>query len=787
MKNFPRQRLSYKDKIKEDNKWAKEVIDALVFSTGGSVVNNKADYDEMLSNYQLFNNILNQKDFERECNPLGLEVGQFKDEIKPYNKTYNKIQVLMGEELRRAFNFRPVLVNSEGIRSKSLERDSMLRNYIYQSIQQTIQKVNELYLPELVETNTILDPSEIEKYFKTTYQEAREILASQLLNYLNKKLNIKDLRNDAFKHGLISAREFVYVGIENEEPSITVLNPLNVFYYKSGEDKYLHESLYAGHKTYLTAGQVLDLYSEFMTKEDIELVETKGFTGAFSHTPTKDMQYHHEDWEYLNEYPEFTEGSYSSANTNDWLVQTVEWRSEKKVGFLKFINEYGDIEETMVSEDFEIPDSHTKKVVTKEFGKKCTYYYWSDGTNQYVLEWKWIPEVWTGTKIGHSIYVKIGPKETQFRSSDNPYEVRLGYHGLIYSAMNATPISPMSRMKPFQYLYFIIMHKLKKLIAFDQGRIFHFDVSMVDPEMGLDKTMYYLRELNIDFFNPLQNADKPGWSQRGKVSSSTDMSQSQNIMNYINLLASIDQQISDVAGVNRQREGQITPGEAVSNAQSNVQMSSVITEIYFHSHNKLWEQILTSLLKVAQDAYKGKNLVKQYVLDDLTTAVLEMSPDELSDCDFGLFVSDSIKEEELFQNMKSLAQALIQNDKASFTDLIKMYKSSSIEDLERDITQAEEDRNKQIQSQQQAQFESQAQLQAQQQEFQFEFQAREHENKVLLAEIDSFKFQMDQDKNNNDVPDQLEVRKFEEELKIKKKKLELEEKKINKMGDKPKQ
>lgn len=78
----------------------------------------------------------------------------------------------------------------------------------------------------------------------------------------------------------------------------------------------------------------------------------------------------------------------------------------------------------------------------------------------------------------------IGPKQLQFRSIDNPYDVKLGYHGLVYSSMNSSPVSLMDRMKPFQYLYFIIMHKLKKLIAQDKGRIFHFDLSMVDPSMG---------------------------------------------------------------------------------------------------------------------------------------------------------------------------------------------------------------------------------------------------------------------------------------------------------------
>ena len=181
----------------------------------------------------------------------------------------------------------------------------------------------------------------------------------------------------------------------------------------------------------------------------------------------------------------------------------------------------------------------------------------------------------------------MGPKQYQFRHIDNPYKVKLGYHGITFSAMNANPVSLMDRMKPFQYLYFIVMHKLKKFIAQDKGRIFHFDTSMVDPKLGLEKTLYYLTNMNIDFYNPLQNAQEPGQAQRGKVTGSTEMSMADQVMNYVNILAALDDQISDVAGVNRQREGQVNPAEAVTNAQSNIAMSAVITEVYFQAHHKL--------------------------------------------------------------------------------------------------------------------------------------------------------------------------------------------------------
>lgn len=154
--------------------------------------------------------------------------------------------------------------------------------------------------------------------------------------------------------------------------------------------------------------------------------------------------------------------------------------------------------------------------------------------------------------------------------------------------MNAESISLMDRMKPFQYLYFIVAHKLKKLIATDRGKVFHFDITMVPEKLGLEKTLYYLEEMNIDFYNPLHNAETPGVHQRSKVTTATDRSNMQHILNYVQLLAALDEQISDVAGITRQREGQIARNEAVTNSQQTIMQSATITEaVYFQPHNKL--------------------------------------------------------------------------------------------------------------------------------------------------------------------------------------------------------
>jgi hypothetical protein len=786
MHNFPKQRLSYTKKSENDFKWAKEVIDAILTKSPQQtdIVNAyNTEYGRKLSNYRLYNNELDQADFHRECNPLGLDVNQFKDVIMPYNKTYNKIQVLLSDEAKRPFNFRSILTNSDGIRSKIQHRDAMFRNYIYSQLQNTLKSLETMYPPDLLEdiSGDIMPPEDVSKYMKYDYRERREILGEKILQYLQKKLDIKDVKNDGFKHGLISGEEIIYVGVNNGEPFLSPVNSLGAFYHKSGEQKWIQKSLYAGCATYMNPGEVLDAYGRYMTEEDANKIDSSSPLNVavrdFKMSGT--MKYGHQ-----NPDPMFQQmfsndhGSYGKSHAEDILVQHVEWVSQKKIGFLTFTNEFEDEETMIVSEDFIVPEEAEKIIEYKEFKRKVTYYTWASEQKVFKLTWDYIPEVWTGTKIGQDIYVMIGPKEDQFRTKDNPYEVSLGYHGLIYNAMNAAPVSLMDRMKPFQYLYFIVMHKLKKLIAQDQGKVFPFDVSMVDPKVGIEKTLYYLKDMNLDIYNPLANGDQPGQSQRGKVTSSIDMSNMQFILNYVNVLAAIDAQISEVAGVSRQREGQTAPTEAVTNAQANIQMSALITEIYFSLHSKLWEKCLTSLIQVTRTAWKGKNIVKQYVLDDSSLATLELSGDDLMDCDLGVFVTDSGREHEMFQALKGISDGLLNTNRATFSDLITLYEATSASELKAAIQASEEKFQAQQNEQAQAELQAQAEAQRSQQDFELEKQAREHEHEVLIANIESFQFQKDQDANDNGTPDQFEVQKFLMENKIKERKLSLEEAKL---------
>lgn len=239
---FPKQRFSTAKKIENDYRWCKDMLDFIILSRidGWETGNPDPDYVRKLSNYQLYNNIVNQKDFEAECNPYGLNLGDLKDEIKPYNKTYNKINVLLGEELKRPFDYRTALLDQDGIKSKLINQDLIAQDFIdglMQEVQglisshyqaqaqqqaqtaqgqgqeqdpQQAQQMEEA-LQEKIKTTVdkYLTPDNTEELQNMMYLDAREQLAYKTLEYLTKTMDLVDIKNDGFKHALLAGEEAV--------------------------------------------------------------------------------------------------------------------------------------------------------------------------------------------------------------------------------------------------------------------------------------------------------------------------------------------------------------------------------------------------------------------------------------------------------------------------------------------------------------------------------------------------------------------------------------------------
>ena len=232
--------------------------------------------------------------------------------------------------------------------------------------------------------------------------------------------------------------------------------------------------------------------------------------------------------------------------------------------------------------------------------------------------------------------------------------------------------------------------------------------------MNIDvaKWAHYLSALGVNFVNPYEDGwDIPG-REGGKASgfnqfSAADLTMANVIDQYINLLNKIESMVDSLSGVTAQREGAISSNELVGNVERSVMQSAHITEPLFWKHNMFKREVLTMLLNAAKVAWRDGNKTHlNYMLDDATRAFLQLTDDFFYE-DFDIFVSDSTKDEQILEQIRSLLQPAMQNG-ASLLEVAEIMTMNNINMIknkleEIDIRKSEEQQAMIQQEQQQEQ------------------------------------------------------------------------------------
>ena len=232
--DLPRQRVSRSQKGK---KWARTCIDELEKITYGDVnYNGRSSRVKKQVNYDLFNGKLNQGDFSYVLNPFGVEESNFPAQMQHYDIISPKIQLLMGEEIKRPFNFKVVSHDPDAISKLEEKKKEMLLEYLYSVVvspqeaaeQQAQMQQAAAADPEKAAAMQPQTPAQIEKYINYEYQDIREITAQRILEYLVREDDLQEKFNRGFKDALIAGEEIYWVGDISGNPTVRVCNPLDV-------------------------------------------------------------------------------------------------------------------------------------------------------------------------------------------------------------------------------------------------------------------------------------------------------------------------------------------------------------------------------------------------------------------------------------------------------------------------------------------------------------------------------------------------------------------------------
>ena len=746
--NFPQQKLPLS---KKDEQWKHDCVNYIIGE--GNVVSGgmqKTHFGEIQTYYDLYNSIFDENDFKRITNPFKVSDG-FPATPQDFNIIRPKVDLLIGEETKRPLNFRVVRTSQEATSELMDKEKQMLIQYMMSAITARMSPEEQQQFQEQLQCGEVMPPEEIGKYMRRDYKDVVENTAYHSLVYLREKLGLDNEFIKGWKDGLIAGEEIYYVGVLNDEPYMERVNPQYFSYDMSPDLEFIEDASWCCRKMRLPVAEVYDRYYDKLEEKDLDKLNEM-LTGR----PSNDLgekdpvdNFNHINM-HIYDNPIFDQKT--RHNINVWHCC---WKSFKKIKYVTMLDDQGQAQIEIVDEFYE-----------------------PVGT-ELAVEDDWIVEVWEGYRAGSDLYFGIQPIEYQHVSIDDPNSQKLPYCGAVYSNTNSRPRSLVSILKPLQYMYIVLWYRLELALARDKGKVVNMDITQIPKSMGITpaKWMHYLSSVGVNFINPYEE----GWNITGREGgkpatfnqlTALDLTMSNVIAEYIQLMDKIEQLAGIICGITEQRQGEISTSELVGNVERSVVQSSHITEPLFWVHNQCKRHVLNMLLNTAKGAWQQSGKKKlQYIFDNGERAFIDINPKFYFE-DMDVFVSDTSKDLENIQKLQQLIQPAMQNG-ASLLEAAEVLTNDNFNIIKQKLKDMQ-DRQDQLQQQQQ-QAEQQQAMQIQQmqneakeqqlmlQEAQMDLDRykidADNQTKIAVAEISAYRGTEDKDSNMNGIPDPMEIAK----------------------------
>lgn len=570
--------------------------------------------------------------------------------------------------------------------------------YIYSELQKIFQQKLKNNLIQVIQGK---DPTDImvqnqmedlvgdlEDSFISKYEEAAQNVIEYIMQSRNTDL-INKLRK-IFLDLLISGDTFYRVkpsasgiNIQIESPS-----PLNTFPERNPNSPYVKDCNRIVIRKWLTEAEVLNTYGKDLSKEDIEKIKDR-WTNSYSSTST-----------YIR-------------TTNGKLNPGIQSGVEIIPGYPK----EGYLNHRLI-EVYEVE--------------------WIETDSDFIMHRH------SATKIGTDIYIIDEVDKDVVRTQDNPSKCTLSVNGVFYLNENSEPYSLVKACMTLQDKYDLLCYYRDNLIATSGTTGEWIDLSLIPAKLGVNFSERIQKWLAYKKSGlGLIDTSQEGRMASGQAPINTifngfdDTIKVQSIQAIQLAIDSIEQTVSSITGVFKERLNGISQKDAVTNVQTSVNNSFIITKQYYHQMDILTEEILIDCLNTGKKVYK-KGLTGIINLGDKQQKIFTALPENFTVTDYGITVKTSSDITQEIEQMKQILPQLIQAQLLPADILFETITCKSLTSIKTRIRKAlakqKAENNQLQQAMQQVQ-----QLQQQLQESQKQIQKYEQQIQQLAKQADNFK------------------------------------------------
>lgn len=686
----PRQKLSTKEKTPE---WCKD--NALYWEhkliTGNK--NIESDRIRMKKNANLyFNNILDPLDVARIVNPHNIKDFIIPPEFKHYKIENPKIQTMKGEELKRKFEWKTYVSNRDAVSKKEEERKSQFMNFVTEKIKAESfdQKEAETELQKLQE------------YLTHDWQDIREKTADQLLHYYTQYLDLKTQYSRAWENALLYGHEIMSIDEHNLKPVVESCDPKTIFWLRSPENPYIDSSDCIIREYYIPLGQVIDYYYDYLTPEEINKLEERLEHKSIENNFTFNQFYSKDQQGFFipnSQLQDPTIGSNNNLLNNALLtshnynfngfydsygnvrVVHTRWKSMRKIGILKSLDESGNEQESFVDENYKISKA-----------------------NGETIRWIWISEAWEITRIAEDIFIKAQPRSIQYRRLDNISSCSLGYVGTSID----NPVFDL--MKEYSIKYDAYMYRTEQAMIKAIGKIGVLDLSMIPDDWTVDMWMHFATNMGWAIKDSFKEGKKG--AAMGKLAGSNNtnadvinLEQGQFIEQNMHMLQYLEAQMDALIGINKQRQGAVNATAGLQVTRDSIENSATITESYSSLHDNVKLRTLRMLLEVAKYCLRNKSESLQYVTSEFTNEIFNVDGELINEAEYDILIGNATNDANTINVLQEAVKIALQTGAVDLIQLMDIFSTNSTSEIKRKVEKSvrakQEQDQKNIESEQQ--------------------------------------------------------------------------------------
>lgn len=519
-----------------------------------------------------------------------------------------------------------------------------------------------------------------------------EITAQNVIQYIMQSrqtdiiTNLRQLLTDILITGYCFYR---VVSKNNTNIGIEVLSPLNTFVDRNPDSIYIKDSYRVVVRSWLTKSQILAKYGKELSKEDRASLR--------------------DDWQ------DYTTGEYHRSNS-------------------PVISVYDDMDD----------DEEENIIPGKPYNDRGNL------IPVYEVEWietddNFVMQRYNTIRIGDEFYILRGKDENVIRSQSNPSYCGLSVNGVVFLNRSKEPYSLILKCASMQDRYDLLIYYRDVLIANSGIKGSIIDISMIPKFLGVQfpervqKWIAYKKQ-GLELIDTTMDGRAEGQPINTIFNGYDDSISAAAVQAFEVAIQSVENTVSSITGVFRERLNGIQQRDAVSNIQQGVTNSFTITKPYYQQMDLITCEILTDCLNLAKVVFKN-GLEGTLILGEHQQQIFTALPKYFTFTDYDVHITASTEIMQDLQTIKSMLPDLIKSGLVSADIIFEAITAKSLTQLKATVKKALA-KQKQENNQLQQLSQQLEQIQQQNQDLQKQLQQAQQQVKTLNEQ----KMQLDQQK-----------------------------------------